>query len=97
MTEGLQHLGRGFPRASGPEPVVLPYLITIVPTSNDLPCEALEVVRAFIVRGILNRVLGSELLERKVGEVVDTVEDPQRYQRLDRVHVKLREADVQVE
>ena len=75
MTEGLQHLGRGFPCASNPEPVVLPCLVTIVPNSNDLSHEALEVLCAFVVRGVLDHVMGSELLEQKIREIVNIVED----------------------
>ena len=39
----------------------------------------------------------SELVEREVGEAVDTVEDPQQHQGLHCVQIKLREAKVQVQ
>ena len=69
-------MGRGFPRTSDREPVVLQGRITVVLTSNDLPREALEIARAFIVRGVLCCVLCSKLLERKFREVIDAVVDP---------------------
>ena len=73
MSKGLQHIRGSFPCGSDPEPVVLPHLITIVPTDDNLTLEALEIVKSFVVWGVLNRILDSKLLERKVGEVVDSV------------------------
>ena len=85
---------RRLPRTSGPKPVVLPGFITVILTSNDLPRETLEVVKAFVIWGVLHGVVCSKLLQREVGEAIDTVNDPECNQGLHRVWIKLREADI---
>ena len=84
-TELFQHLRRRFPRTFDPKPVVLPGLVAIIPTSDDLPRETLEVVGALVVRGVLYGVLCSELLQHEVGEEIGTVEDQECHKGLHHV------------
>ena len=95
--ELLQHLRRSFPGTSSPEPVVLPSFIAVIPTNDDLLGETLEIVRALAIRGVLHGVVSSKLLQRKVEEAVDVVEDLECHQGLHRIRVELRETDVQVQ
>ena len=76
---------RGFPRTFGPEPIVFLGLIVVIPTSDDLPRKALEVVGAFTIGGILHGIVCSEFLQCEVREVVDAVKDPECYQGLHHV------------
>ena len=74
--QSLQYIGRSLPCSSDRELVVLPHFFTVVPTNNDLSPEALVVVGSFVVWRVLNCILSSELLERKVREAIDVVQDP---------------------
>ena len=56
----------GFPRTSGPEPIVFLGLIVVIPTIYDLPEKTLEVVGAFTVWEILHGMVCSKLLQRVV-------------------------------
>ena len=95
-TELIRHLGRSFPRTSSLEPVVFPSIVAFILTRDDLPREALEVVGALTVQGVLHGILCSKLLQREVGEVIDVVEDPECNQVRHHIRVELREADVQI-
>ena len=76
---GLQHIWKSFLGTSNPELVILPCLVAIIPTSDDLAVKTLEVVRTFMVWGVLDGVLSSKLLKRKVREAIDAVQDPQSH------------------
>ena len=73
MSKSLQHLRKSFLWASDPEPVVLPHFVTVVSIDDDLYPKALEAIGPFAIQGVLDHILGSKLLKRKVNEVVDTV------------------------
>ena len=96
MFEGLQHIWRSFTYASNLEPLVLPRLVAVILSSDDLAPKTLDVVGLFIVWGVLNGVLSLELLKWEVGEAIDAVQHPQGYQRLDRIGIQRGDADVQI-
>ena len=90
----FQHLRRGFPCISDPEPIVLLGLIAVILTSDDLPGETLEIIEAFTIWGVLHNIVCSKLLQHEVEEVVNVVKDPECHQRLHCLWVELREANV---
>ena len=76
----LEHLRRGLPRTSGQKLIVFLGLVVVIPASDDLTRKTLEIIGAIIVWGVLHGILCSELLHHEVREMVDPVEDPERYQ-----------------
>ena len=55
-------LKEGLRTPPSPKPIVFLGLIAVIPTSDDLPGETLEVVGAFAIRGVLHGLLRLELL-----------------------------------
>ena len=59
--------------------------------------EALEVIRAIIVGGVIHYVRRSKLLHREVGEAKQSVEDPKHHQGLHCIRAQLWKADIHVQ